>query len=150
MNLRYSSCAAAMPMASSMADAAPAQEQQGESKDLNAVLAWGCATELIGVAHAASDGTVGYANFVRHLGVEPFIEDGSVACDGTTLDNLGGIYEFARHDIEFDILNMLQSKERDVTYYYQSQLRREPTGVDDLHFRPVEPRQARVNFRTRF
>ncbi len=87
---------------------------------------------------------------VRHFGEAPLIEDGSVTSDGTTLVNLGGAYEFGRNEIKIDILNLFESEDRDITYFYESQLRGEPAGVADLHFHPVEPRQIRVSFRTRF
>ena len=87
---------------------------------------------------------------LRHFGEAPLIEDGSVTSDGTTLLNLGGTYEFGRSEIKLDILNLLDSDDRDITYFYESQLRGEPTGVEDLHFHPIEPRQVRLSFRTRF
>ena len=86
----------------------------------------------------------------RHFGEAPLIEDRSVTSDGTTLLNLGGTYEFGRSEIKVDILNLLDSDDRDITYLYESQLRGEPTGVEDLHFHPVEPRQVRISLRTRF
>lgn len=87
---------------------------------------------------------------VRHFGEAPLIEDGSVRSDGTTLVNLGGSYDLGRSEIKLDILNLLDSDDRDITYFYESQLRGEPTGVEDIHFHPVEPRQVRISFRTRF
>ena len=87
---------------------------------------------------------------VRHFSEAPLIEDDSVRSDGTTLVNFGGRYEFGQYEIKVDILNLLDSDDRDITYFYESQLRGEPTGVEDIHFHPVEPRQVRFSFRTRF
>lgn len=88
---------------------------------------------------------------VRHFGEAPLIEDGSVRSGGTTVVNIGGTYEFGKNEIRLDFLNLLDSDEHDITYFYESRLQGEPAGgVADTHFHPVEPRQVRVSFRRRF
>lgn len=87
---------------------------------------------------------------VRYFGEAPLVEDRSVKSDGTTLVNLGGTDDLGRSEIRFDILNLLDSDDRDIMYFYESQLGGEPTGVEDLHLHPVEPRQVRISFQTRF
>lgn len=88
---------------------------------------------------------------LRHLGAAPLIEDGSARSDPTTLVNLGGYYTFGHAKLGIDVLNLLGSKENDITYFYASRLAGEPAGgVDDFHLHPVEPRQVRVSLRYTF
>jgi hypothetical protein len=49
------------------------------------------------------------------------------------------------------VLNLLDSRDNDITYFYASRLPGEPAeGVDDIHFHPLEPRQLRVTVRYAF
>jgi len=42
------------------------------------------------------------------------------------------------------VLNLLDSQDNDIQYFYPSRLAGEPAGgVEDLHLHPVEPRQFR-------
>jgi hypothetical protein len=43
----------------------------------------------------------------------------------------------------------LDRKDRDIEYFYSSQLRNESAPVDDIHFHPAEPRmfRARVTYK---
>jgi hypothetical protein len=87
---------------------------------------------------------------MRHFGEAPLIEDGSVRSEGTTVINFGGTYEFGPNQVRLEILNLLNSDDRDIAYFYESRLSGETTGIEDKHFHPVEPRQIRVAFRRRF
>jgi len=41
--------------------------------------------------------------------------------------------------------NLFDSRDHDIDYYYTSRLQGEPAdGVDDVHFHPVEPVNARL------
>lgn len=85
---------------------------------------------------------------LRHFGAAPLIDDDSVRSRPTTLVNLGGYYKLGRAKLSVDVLNVLGSKDNDITYFYASRLMGEPTGgVDDYHLHPVEPRQVRVSLR---
>jgi len=43
-------------------------------------------------------------------------------------------------------LNIFDSKDHDIDYFYESRLPGEPAeGVEDLHYHPVEPRMVRVS-----
>jgi len=47
-----------------------------------------------------------------------------------------------------DLLNVFDSRDADITYFYASRLPGEPAdGVEDRHLRAVEPRQVRVSAR---
>ena len=88
---------------------------------------------------------------VRHFGSAPLIEDGSVRSDPTTLVNFGGYYTRGPFRLGIDVLNLFDSEDADITYFYASRLPGEPAeGVEDRHFHPVEPRQVRVSLRLSF
>lgn len=82
---------------------------------------------------------------VRHFGSYPLIEDNSVRAKSATLLNADAGFLVSRIRVTASILNLLDSKASDIQYYYASRLPGEPvSGVDDVHFHPVEPRQVRV------
>lgn len=65
--------------------------------------------------------------------------------------NLGIGYRWRRTSIELDILNLLNSKDHDIDYFYASRLNGEPEGgIEDVHYHPVEPRTFRVKMDYRF
>lgn len=84
---------------------------------------------------------------VRHLGDAPLVEDNSVRSRSTTLVNLGLAYDVGPVEIGLDILNLLDSKRNDITYFYESRLPGEAGGVEDIHFHPVEPLTVRGSIR---
>lgn len=87
---------------------------------------------------------------LRHFGEAPLIEDGSATSEPTTLVNLSGSYKWQDVTLSLEVLNALDSKDSDITYFFESQLRGEPAPVADIHFHPVEPRQLRASIRYRF
>jgi hypothetical protein len=84
---------------------------------------------------------------LRRFGSYPLIESNDVRATASTLlsGELG--YVLARGvRLEVSVLNLLNSRASDIQYYYASRLAGEPeSGVDDVHFHPVEPRQVRVS-----
>jgi hypothetical protein len=53
--------------------------------------------------------------------------------------------------VRIDVLNLLDSEDDEITYFYASRLPGEPAeGVEDLHFHPIEPRTARVHASWKF
>lgn len=46
--------------------------------------------------------------------------------------------------------NVLDSNDRDITYFYESQLAGETEPVADIHFHPVEPRTVRFTLSASF
>ncbi len=85
---------------------------------------------------------------LRHFGAAPLIEDDRAKSKPTTLVNLGGYWRFGRVKVGIDILNLLGSRDNDITYFYTSRVPGEPSeGLDDYHFHPVEPRQVRASLR---
>jgi len=98
---------------------------------------------------------------VRHFGERPLLEDGSVKSDPTTVVNtmLGYRWGANEHwDLRGELLNVFDSDDDDITYFYESRLRvpfspagaLEPAGVEDVHFRRVEPRTVRVSLTYNF
>lgn len=97
---------------------------------------------------------------LRYLGEFPMVESGDEKSGSTTLVNLRLGYEmpppagseFRKGDwgAAFDILNLFDSKDRDIAYFYESQLQNEATSSEDVHFHPVEPLTVRFSVTRRF
>ena len=87
----------------------------------------------------------------RYFGPRPLIEDDSVRSKSTTLVNLEAGYKYKNLVAQLDVLNLFNSKDHDIDYFYASRLPGEPAeGVNDLHFHPVEPRTVRFYLTYRF
>ncbi|MFO1355324.1 MAG: TonB-dependent receptor [Gammaproteobacteria bacterium] len=88
---------------------------------------------------------------IRHFGPAPLIEDNSVRSSATTVVNLEGGYRIApRLKLTATLLNLFDSRDNDITYYYESQLPGEAAPVADIHFHPVEPRTLRLALTAEF
>ncbi len=93
---------------------------------------------------------------VRHLGPHALIEDNSVRSDGTTLINVRTAWTpkhfvAGRLEVFAEVLNLFDSRKKDVDYYYQSRLPGDPPeGVTGIHSRVVEPRSVRLGVRVAF
>jgi outer membrane receptor protein involved in Fe transport len=99
----------------------------------------------VGIAVDHSSGWFGGARF-RHFGAAPLIEDNSVRSQPTTLVNVEAGYRLSRQwKLSAALYNVFDSKDNDITYYYESQLAGEPEPTADRHFHPVEPRTARLS-----
>jgi hypothetical protein len=82
---------------------------------------------------------------LRHFGEYPLIEDNSVRASAASLLNLN--VGWAHRGLRFgaSVLNVLDSDDADISYFYASRVRGEPAGgIEDVHFHPVEPRQIRL------
>jgi outer membrane receptor protein involved in Fe transport len=88
---------------------------------------------------------------LRYLGAAPLIEDNSMRSESTLLLNAQAQYEFnPAWSLSVEVLNLLDSDDHDITYFYESQLPWEAAAVEDLHFHPAEPRSVRVTLQARF
>ena len=95
-----------------------------------------------GIGFRRPDGFHGYLR-LRHFG--DYKLDGGVDADGSTLLNARLGYAFNdRLSVTLDALNLLDSRDRDIQYFYESQLREEPAPVEDRHFHVFEPRAIRA------
>ena len=82
---------------------------------------------------------------LRYFGPAPLIEDGSVKSDGSSMANLLVGWSNNRWRLKLEVLNLFDSKDHDVDYFYASRLSGEPAnGVEDIHYHIFEPRQARI------
>ena len=64
----------------------------------------------------------------------------------STVWNLSIGYRRADFDVRLEALNLFDSEDDDITYYYASRLPGEPAaGVEDVHFHPIEPRTLRLH-----
>ena len=82
---------------------------------------------------------------LRHVGPAPLIEDGSVTSNATTTLNWGGFFERGRTRFGIEILNFLNSRASDISYFFESRLKNERTPVADVHAHPLVPRQFRAS-----
>lgn len=83
---------------------------------------------------------------LRHFGkrtLDSFNQQRSAA---TTVVNAGYQYDWQRWRFNLELLNMLDSNQNDIDYFYSSRLAGEPAeGVEDRHSHPLEPRTFRMS-----
>jgi hypothetical protein len=110
---------------------------------LSTVVGAGATAELAGGWFAALR--------LRHFGGRPLIEDDSVRSDGTSLVDARVGWGGEKFRVYADILNLFDSEDHDIDYFYASRIAGEPDeGVEDVHFHPVEPLTFRVYGEWRF
>lgn len=82
----------------------------------------------------------------RYFGERPLVEDASIKSDSTASVNLRVGYQRPRWQATIDVLNLTDSHDHDIDYYYESRLFNEPSGVasEDIHYHPIEPRTVRI------
>lgn len=82
---------------------------------------------------------------LRYFGERPLLEDNSVKSDDSTVVNLRAGYAARRWEAKVDVLNVLDSNDHDIDYFYASRLPGEPDeGVEDIHYHVLEPRTVRL------
>lgn len=91
-----------------------------------------------------------YSNLrLRHFGEYPL--DGGAMADSSTIANLRLGYHLRDNlEINMDILNLFDSDDRDIQYFYESQLPGEAAPVEDYHFHIFEPRAFHVTLEYSF
>lgn len=89
---------------------------------------------------------------LRYFGERPLIEDGSAESDSSTIWNLRAGYRHEEWTFKADILNLTDSKDHDIDYFYESRLDSEPSGVatGDIHYHVIEPRTFRLTVERNF
>jgi len=84
---------------------------------------------------------------LRHLGPYPLIDDGSIRDSGSTVVNARAAWKGKRFEIYGELLNILNSRDKDIAYYYETYLPGvEPEGRVS---RVLEPRSVRVGVKVR-
>lgn len=85
---------------------------------------------------------------VRRLGPSPLIEDNSARSRPSNLLNGLVAYDFGPARVKVEVLNVLDSRDDDIRYFYTSRLPGEPSeGVEGYTSHPVEPRTVRVSIK---
>ncbi len=110
------------------------------------------AVEFVGSFGATATFANGWESSLRgrYIGEGALIEDNSVRSDSTFTVNFGVSKEFGPFYVGLDILNLLDSEDSEIQYYYESQLQGEAAPVDDLFFHPLHPRSFRAVLRAKF
>jgi hypothetical protein len=88
---------------------------------------------------------------LRHLGPYPLLEDNSVRDHGRTVVNLRGAWKPGRFELFVELLNVCDSRDKDIAYRYESY---SPTvdgaPVDGRLSRVMKPRSLRAGVRYNF
>lgn len=88
---------------------------------------------------------------LRHLGPSPLVEDNSVRDKGSTVVNLRAARKFANVEVYGDLLNIFDSRDKDIAYFYEAYIPAfDPAPVEGRMSRVVEPRTVRVGATYRF
>jgi outer membrane receptor protein involved in Fe transport len=87
---------------------------------------------------------------LRHFSDAALTEDETVRKDGSTLVHAGASYSFDNWEVGVDILNLLDSEDDDIAYFFESRLKNEALGAEDTHFHPSNPRTIRVLLKYKF
>ncbi len=88
---------------------------------------------------------------MRHLGGYPLIEDNSVRDKGSTVFNTRAAFKPGAIELYAELLNILDSKDKDITYYYESFIPGfDAAPVEGRLSRVVEPRTFRVGMKYNF
>lgn len=83
---------------------------------------------------------------LRYFGPRSLTESASVRSDASTVTNLRLGRKLGAWTLYADLLNVLDSRDHDIDYYYSSRLPNEPSmGVEDRHFHVLEPRTLRLS-----
>jgi hypothetical protein len=87
------------------------------------------------------------ALFMTYIGSYPLIEDNGVRSKSNTTFDGQIAYAFTpKAKVRFDVFNILDTHNNDITYYYTSRLPGEPAqGMADTHFHPGEKRSFRIS-----
>ena len=88
---------------------------------------------------------------LRYFGPRPLIEDNSVRSDETVLLSASVGYHFNQTwTLSAEIFNLLNRRDHDIDYLYESRISPGATAREEVHFHPVEPIQARFALTARF
>ena len=83
---------------------------------------------------------------LRHIGKRMLNDDGSQRSEPLTVVNGLVSYQHTHWKVGLELLNLFDSSDHDIDYYYASRLPTEPAeGVEDNHYHPIEPRTLRFN-----
>jgi hypothetical protein len=81
---------------------------------------------------------------LRYFSRRPLLEDDSVESTPSATLNARIGYHLGAFEAHLDFLNILNRRDDDQSYYYQSELRTETAPVNDVHVHPMEPFEIRA------
>ncbi len=88
---------------------------------------------------------------LRYFGPRPLIEDNSEQSNSTIMLNAQvGYHINTTWTITAEILNLLDRRDHDIDYFYESRVRPGDDAREEKHFHPVEPVQVRIGLTARF
>lgn len=110
------------------------------------------AHENVAVAGLTYVGTQGVTASlrVRYFGDAALTEDESVMKENSTLINAGVSYAAGAWEMGIDVLNLLDTEDDDIAYFFESRLPGEVEAMEDIHFHPSNPRVIRAMLRYSF
>lgn len=84
----------------------------------------------------------------RHFGKRPLDSFAEQESDSFSVVNFAITASFEQWQFDLKLLNLLDSDDHDIDYYYASRLPGEiAQGIEDNHFHPIEPRTLRLQMR---
>ncbi|HVY68723.1 MAG TPA: TonB-dependent receptor [Verrucomicrobiae bacterium] len=88
---------------------------------------------------------------LRYFGPRDLISNGSFRSGETLLLNLHVGYQISKHwHLAADVFNLLDRRDHDIDYAYESRTTPGGAPATEIHFHPVEPIQARFSLSARF
>ena len=88
---------------------------------------------------------------MRHFGKRTLDSTKSRQSDSFTVVNANLAYENNNWKAELTLLNLFDSRDHDIDYWYASRLNNEVSeGVEDNHYHPIEPRAVRAGITYKF
>lgn len=103
-----------------------------------------------GITYTSEHGLFGSLR-LRYFGPRPLIEDNSFRSGETILLGAQVGYRFnTRWTLSAEIFNILDRRDHDIDYAYESRITPTAAPRTEVHFHPVEPIQARVALTARF
>lgn len=83
---------------------------------------------------------------LRYFGDTPLAEDGSVEQGDTSVINVRVAYNIGDWIFSAEVINVFDAEDNDSAYFYESALQG-ASGIEDVHFHPVEPLSVRFSVR---
>jgi len=92
-----------------------------------------------------------FAARLRHLGPYPLIEDNSERDKGSNVVNVRGAYQLGKAEFYAEVVNVLDSRDKDMTYFYESYIPAfDAAPTEGRMSRVLEPRTLRVGATFKF
>ncbi|CAA6814089.1 MAG: Outer membrane receptor proteins, mostly Fe transport [uncultured Sulfurovum sp.] len=87
---------------------------------------------------------------LRHFANRVLDSFGEQESDAFNVVNFGLAYTFDNWKFNLDILNLFDSNDQDIAYYYPSRFSSQSAEIEDIHYHPIEPRTVRLEAKYSF